>query len=99
MLRETEMLTTQGLGTCEQVVSHTDQPNETCGDKSCHYRGTIQIQIDSQNLLDIYGIQWAIAYNQCGGYHSNQDCVEKMRNGQLQWQPCAQVQVYLESVL
>ena len=97
VLRETEMLTTQGLGPCEQVLSHTDQPRDPCGDKECHYRGTVQIEADSQtHTLHVYGIQWAIAYNQCGGYHPNKDCVHKIRNNQLQWQLCALVEVYLD---
>ena len=92
------MLTTQGLGDCEQVVNYTDQPGDPCGDRSCYSTGqTITIQIDSQTYtVPLYGIRTAVAYNKCGGYHPSRDCVHKIRNGQLQWQTCAEIELYVD---
>ena len=92
VLRETEMLTTQGLGTCQKVVNRADTTG-VCADKWCYEIGFYELTDESQSqpiILPIYGIQWAVAYDQCGGFDRFMDCVPEGTR-----QPCANGAAYL----
>lgn len=95
VLRETEMLTTQGLGVCQKLVNEADQPgDEPCGDKSCYHLYTIVVWNGSQpSLVDIFGWRRAVAYNQCKGNDPDKDCFTNNNRSQK----CAEVWEYSDN--
>ncbi len=89
VLRETEMLTTQGLGDCEEVVNSADVAGN-CGSIPCTPAGNI-------GSVYYYYKQTAIAYDKCDGFnpYNTTDCVlRKDISGNTIWQPCAELIYY-----
>ena len=96
VLRETEMLTTQGLGPCEQVVNNADMAGG-CGNESCNFERT---HGSDSRQVDVYVKQTAVAYNKCSqGQHPFRDCLHKTdSNGNLKWQTCAIIKEYYKPI-
>ncbi len=94
VLRETEMLTTQGLGPgdCKYVTNNPDTTGY-CGNKSCTLKSTYGF---GSRKVDVYEKQTAVAYNKCSqGQHPFRDCLHKTdSNGNLEWQTCATIKEY-----
>ena len=95
VLRETEMLTTQGLGPgpCKYVENYADMTG-FCGDILCDYSG-----MDDTNTHYYYR-QTAIAYDRCSvdNPYNTTDCVlRKDQDGNQMMQPCAEMTFYSAS--
>lgn len=104
VLRETEMLTTQGLGVCQKLVTDADGLDEDpCGDKNCRWLYWTTIWVwegeGSQRkwvpkLVDVFGKRTAVAYNKCEGQSFDKDC---FTNNNIPPQKCAEETEYLRA--
>ena len=95
VLRETEMLTTQGLGTCETVVQGAARFGH-CAEKSCQSIGWYEVPQEGMSqplLVELFITQSTIAHNQCGKFSWTTDCVPNMNVPQI---PCASGILYYD---
>ena len=93
VLRETEMLTTQGLGICEEVVNNPATTGR-CADVPCKLVG---IDGFGSQAKPVYVEHTAVAYNKCDNYSINNitNCVQKQdQHGNPIPIPCAEVRKY-----
>ena len=77
VLRETEMLTTQGLGTCEEVVNEPARSGG-CADISCRSAGWWEITDPNMSqtiIVELFETQSGRAYERCGRFSWDTDCV------------------------
>lgn len=69
VLRENEMLTTQGLGICERVVGGKDAVGD-CADIACHTIASI-LGVPTRKAKHV-----AVPYDKCRGFDPVRDCFE-----------------------
>ena len=94
VLRETEMLTTQGLGECERVIKEPDVFGD-CSDIDCYPTNAAEAG-SSSTWVPEFAERKAVAYNKCDGHYPTRDCFETIViiNGKRELQTCAEWNFY-----